>query len=284
MKYLYIICLLLISKSFFAQEITNVHFEQAGKRVRIFYDLDNPFSTNKFFIQIYVSKDDGQNWGPSLKNVSGNVGENQLAGISKEIIWDVLNDEESLVGNIKFKIDAYKGDQIGFFIDKRDNQQYKWIKIGNQVWMADNLNYPSSESWDYDNIAVAEYGRLYSWKAAVNSCPKGWHLPTDIEWTKLTDQLGGANIVGRKIRTKYDWENIYFKGSNKSNFSALPAGSRKTNGTYSGKRNSAIWWSSKEYQSSSAWSRSLGFDPDEILRSYDNKSNGFSVRCIKDKE
>ncbi len=281
MKYLYILCFLLISKGFLAQEITNVYFEQVGKKVRIFYDLDDPFNNNHFYIQIYFSNDNGQNWSPPLKYVSGDVGEKQLAGVSKEIIWDVLKEEKSLLGNIKFKIDAYV-DQIGFFIDNRDGQQYKWVKIGNQVWMADNLNYMSAESWNYNNIPVEDYGRLYSWKAAVNSCPKGWHLPTDNEWIKLTDHLGGANTAGRKIRAKHDWEDAYFKGSNKSNFSALPAGSRKTNGAYMGRGNTTVWWSSKEYQSYSAWSRSLGFDPDEILRSYDAKSNGFSVRCVKD--
>lgn len=282
MKYLYILCLLLISENFFAQEVSNIHFEQtADKRIRIFYDLNDSFNNNSFFVQIYFSKDNGQNWSPPLKYVSGDIGEDQLAGVSKEIIWDVLKEEKSLSGNIKFKIDVFLN-QIGFFIDKRDNQQYKWVKIGNMIWMAENLNYKSPKSWNYNNETGNNYGRLYSWKAAVNSCPKGWHLPTDNEWVKLTDQFGGATVSGRKIRAKYGWKNTYFKGSDKSHFSALPAGERKPNGIYTGEGNITVWWSSKEYQSSFAWSRSLGFDPDEVLRSYEDKSSGFSVRCVKD--
>ncbi len=282
MRYFYILCLILISNKFFGQEITNVHFEQTGKKVSIHYDLVDPFSnSNSFFIQVYLSKDNGQHWSPPLKNVSGEVGEDQFTGVSKTIVWDVLKEKESLLGTILFKIDAYSSDQIGFFIDNRDNKQYKWIKIGHQIWMADNLNYMSAESWIYNNLSTDDHGRLYSWKAAVISCPKGWHLPTDNEWVKLTDYLGGANIAGKKIKANYGWEEMYFQGSNISNFSAIPSGYRKINGLYTGKGNSAAWWSSKEYQSTYAWSRSLGFDPDEILRSYDDKNNGFSVRCIK---
>ena len=283
MRYFYILCFILISTNFFGQEISNVHFEQTRKRVSIYYDLIDPFSNSKsFFIQLYLSKDNGKHWSPPLKYVSGDVGENQLTGVSKTIVWDVLKEKESLLGSILFKIDAYYSDQIGFFIDRRDNKKYKWVKIGNQIWMADNLNYKSAESYTYNNLLEDGYGRLYSWKSAVISCPKGWHLPTDDEWVELTNYLGGVNIAGKKIKASYGWEEIYFKGSNKSNFSALPCGYRKFNGKYIGKGNSAAWWSSKEYQSTYAWSRSLGFDPDEILRSYDDKNNGFSVRCIKD--
>ncbi len=107
MKYFYFICILLISNRFFAQEIINVHFEQNIKKVNIYYDLIDPLNSN-FFIQIYLSKDNGRNWNAPLKYVSGDVGEKQLAGVSKTITWDVLKEKDSLLGNIQFKIVAYK--------------------------------------------------------------------------------------------------------------------------------------------------------------------------------
>jgi uncharacterized protein (TIGR02145 family) len=85
---------------------------------------------------------------------------------------------------------------FGQLTDKRDGKTYKTVKIGNQVWMAENLAFkPSSGNyWAYDddNSNVAKYGYLYDWETALDVCPAGWHLPSDKEWPVLTDYLGGV--------------------------------------------------------------------------------------------
>ena len=114
----------------------------------------------------------------------------------------------------------------GSFKDKRDNQVYKTVKIGNQVWMAQNLNYSienGSGSWCYDNeyINCKEYGRLYTYYTAMNACPMGWHLPSEREWETLFEYVGGMNIANFVLRSKGDW--IADDGDH-YNFKVLPAG------------------------------------------------------------
>jgi len=99
--------------------------------------------------------------------------------------------------------------ETGTFTDSRDSKTYKWVKIGEQVWMSENLNYTGSEikhitdndEWennsDYDGWSYFHnsdslgkiYGALYQWEAAKKACPAGWHLPTDEEWMQLENYL-----------------------------------------------------------------------------------------------
>ena len=82
--------------------------------------------------------------------------------------------------------------------DSRDGQAYMTMKIGNQVWMAENLNYEMADSYCYDDRTsnCSKYGRLYTWDAAMKACPLGWHLPTQNEWKTLFAMAGGENTAG----------------------------------------------------------------------------------------
>jgi uncharacterized protein (TIGR02145 family) len=89
----------------------------------------------------------------------------------------------------------------GRFTDARDGKTYKTIKIGSQVWMAENLAFKADNGiWSYENPSGSIFGYLYTWDAAIHSCPVGWHLPADADWTCLVKFLGTNTIAGGKLK------------------------------------------------------------------------------------
>lgn len=186
----------------------------------------------------------------------------------------------------------------GIFTDTRDNENYEWVKLGSQTWMAENLNYTTEYgSWCYDDneINCNAYGRLYNLETAKKVCPDGWHLPTDEEWKELERYLGmnlkesekksyrGADEGGKLKKTGLIHWRAPNKGStNISGFSALPGGYRYNNGNYYGMGDYAYFRSSTVTKSYNAWNRTLHYNSSQVNRSYHNKDYGFSVRCIKD--
>jgi len=111
-----------------------------------------------------------------------------------------------------------------YFTDPRDRKMYKTVKIGEQVWMAENLAYNAEGSKYYDDDEKYEkYGRLYDWDTAMKSCPDGWHLPSREEWQTLIDFAGGNKIAGKKLRATNDWIDDD-EGTDDFGFAALPGG------------------------------------------------------------
>jgi uncharacterized protein (TIGR02145 family) len=152
--------------------------------------------------------------------------------------------------------------------------------------MYENLNYETSNSWWYENSSANGdiYGRLYTWDAALNACPSGWHLPSDAEWTVLTDYLGGEDVAGGKMKEAgtAHWYLPNTDATNSSGFTALPGGYRNTNGNFNNLGRYGVWWSATEYGSTSAWDRDLYYATGPVDRSGSNKVDGFSVRCVRD--
>ena len=183
-------------------------------------------------------------------------------------------------------LNAQANGTSGSFTDNRDGKTYKTVNIGIKTWMAENLNYNMSDSWCNQ---CETYGRLYSFKAALNACPSGWHLPSDAEWTNLTTYLGGEGIAGGKLKETgtTHWQSPNTGASNETGFKALPGGYRYGNGTFNGTfstiGNFGIWWSSTEHDTGSTWSwRMINFVRN-VIRGLNTKESGFSVRCVRDK-
>lgn len=162
-----------------------------------------------------------------------------------------------------------------------DGNTYPTVKIGDQVWMAKNLNVNTEEgSWCYEhNPANCEkYGRLYTWRAALKACPSGWHLPSKEEFERLLDIAGGAYAEMRSINLRVrSWE----KGSDKYGFSALPAGGYDGYGKEFVRLGYyALFWSTTIYNSDYAYA--LDISGNYAVVAYGGKGNGLSVRCLQD--
>jgi uncharacterized protein (TIGR02145 family) len=184
--------------------------------------------------------------------------------------------------------------KFGSFTDSRDGHVYKTIKIGNQTWMAENLAYlpytTSTSTWSntapcYYIINYAAYGVLYNWPAAMSSCPTGWHLPSDAEWTSLSDFLGGDAVAGGKMKSTTGWASPNTGATNESCFSALSGGGYLHSylGNYMLGSNywNGYWWCSSEGDVSKAWSIGMSDVKSSLYRNCSFKESGFSVRCVK---
>ena len=134
--------------------------------------------------------------------------------------------------------------------------------------------------------SLNEYGRLYNWYAVDDErglCPSGWHVPTDGEWTVMTEFLGGESVAGGEMKTTYGWYNGG-NGTNSSGFSGLPGGLRVNfDGNFNFAGSSGGWWSSSPV-GSLAWSRLLFNSNENVNRFNDSRRLGFSVRCVRDAE
>ncbi len=169
------------------------------------------------------------------------------------------------------------------FTDARDGQSYTYRKIGTLVWMTQNLNYNTPNSWEYANNPAngKTFGRLYSWSAAVAAAPAGWHLPTDQEWTALTTTLGGEKLAGGTMKTVNSWASPNTGATNSSGFSGLPGGYGGPFDFFTELGTSGYWWTSTDTPFSTAFLRKLNSTDATIERFTWTKNDGMSVRCVR---
>jgi uncharacterized protein (TIGR02145 family)/uncharacterized repeat protein (TIGR02543 family) len=170
------------------------------------------------------------------------------------------------------------------FTDNRDDQTYRRVIIGTQVWMAQNLNYnvpdvTTDVCYGDNSSNCAEYGRLYNWSTAMTACPVGWHLPSDAEWTMLINYVGGEDIAGGKLKSTSGWSSGH-NGTDDYGFSALPGGFRIL--SFLGAGLYGRWWSATENGTSLAWDRSVAVVSDIVIGTTREKQNLLSVRCVQD--
>ncbi|MCQ2100938.1 MULTISPECIES: fibrobacter succinogenes major paralogous domain-containing protein [unclassified Fibrobacter] len=178
-------------------------------------------------------------------------------------------------------------------VDSRDGKTYKTVKIGDKVWMAENLNYQTGESKCYDNKPenCDKYGRLYVWSEAVTACPEGWHLPNkqELEDLKITagQKAGDIDTAGTVLKssTGWNWNEYDGKSGNGTDglgFGVLPAGyyySDRDSFYFEG--DYALFWSSSEYNSNDAYSLYLYYYDERAYVYNYGKDLGYSVRCVK---
>jgi len=184
------------------------------------------------------------------------------------------------------------------------------VTIGTQIWTSKNLDVStfrngeaipeakSTEEWsnagynktaafcyyDYDSKNGKEYGKLYNWYAVNDPrglAPELYHIPSDAEWSVLTDYLGGEEIAGFKMKSTTGWANNG-NGDNSSGFKGMPGGYCNNNGNFNNITEYGYFWSSSEYNTYFAWFRNLYTDRTKVGRFGIIKDDGFSVRCLRD--
>lgn len=196
--------------------------------------------------------------------------------------------------------------------DSRNGKTYKTLKIGNQTWMAENLNFASKQSKCYDNEEsnCDKYGRLYTWDDAMSACPDGWHLPSNGEFETLAEYVGngrdyelesylneeieirGAHStakiwkdVGMKLKSRSGWndyEGNSGNGLDEFGFEALSTGVYDyKDGKFLFKGITTHFWSSTNYSETSANCFILDHKFGGAIVFHFNKQNAYSVRCIK---
>lgn len=192
----------------------------------------------------------------------------------------------------------------------QDGNTYKTIIIGTQTWMAENLKTTKLNdgttipfltdiiSWsslstpaccwqNNDPARKVTYGVLYNWYT-INTrklCPYGWHVPSDEEWTVLTDYLGGENVAGGKLKESgfRHWNNPNTGATNETGFSALPGGNRLDgpDALFDNLGEMGCWWTT-DFNESWASSRLMYDNSIHVQKTFHSKNNGVSVRCIQD--
>jgi uncharacterized protein (TIGR02145 family) len=227
---------------------------------------------------------------------------------------DTLVFSKSGYGTIKIPIQSYTGviDTVLLVITTVtdiDGNVYHMVTIGTQVWMVENLKttrfsdsaaIPSvtdNNAWGAlttpgycwfgnDSVNNFNFGALYNWYA-VNTgklAPKGWHVPTDTEWTMLTTYLGGESVAGGKLKVAglLYWPSPNTGATNETGFSALPGCFRNNSGVSDCLDPNGYWWSSSAYDTAGSWFRYMFYNSANVGRDYNFKKDGFSVRCLRD--
>jgi uncharacterized protein (TIGR02145 family) len=181
--------------------------------------------------------------------------------------------------------------QKGTFTDTRDGKKYKITKIGEQVWMAENLNYDVKGSKCYnDSISYCgKYGRLYNWATAMKVCPKGWHLPSNAEWDKLIRHVevdkACDDCADKYLKSTSGWQQRWSSSGNGQDtygFSVLPGGYGISDEKFLDVGLVGDYWSSSNEDGSDYAYPKYMFGSEGIYNVYGGKGYLYSVRCVGD--
>ncbi len=206
------------------------------------------------------------------------------------------------------------------FTDPRDSRTYTSVRLGKQIWMAENLassHYRNGDQvelirsntrwgnadgaccyFDKTSAYEATFGKLYNWHAVTDPrelAPEGWHIPSDEEWKELEMFLGLSRVQADysgwrgekeggllKASGKEYWHAPNQDAKDKYGFAGLPGGYRDVSGDFYVKGYAGYWWTSTMEKEYFAWYRTLYHSATKIHRKVGYSGDGFSVRCIKD--
>ncbi|MBO5532063.1 MAG: fibrobacter succinogenes major paralogous domain-containing protein [Fibrobacter sp.] len=263
------------------------------------------------------SKDSPSSAGTSTKssnsNTSGNGTKSSNSSAGKEDCSALLEGNTGWSWDVPKECRFNPDIDYGSMTDERDGKVYRTVTIGDQVWMAENLNYADSvktpslkrRNWCYNNVAANcdVTGRLYTWAAAMDSvktgcgyencsptlpaqgvCPPNWHLPTYAEWNVLFTAVGGQSTAGKVLKSQSGWYSNG-NGTDAFGFSALPAGNRYADGQFNYGGRNVRFWCSTEYHTGDAYRMHLDYLNEKAANpgiSY--KGDGYSIRCVKDSD
>lgn len=268
-------------------KIENVYFEQVENNIIVYYDLVSGNIRAKFSVSIEGSDNNGKTWDVDILSTSGDIGEDQIAGTNKKIIWNVLEDYKEKSGPIKFKILVNSNALMSVLFDERDGENYNVVLIDNLLWMQENLAYnPNSEKLNNKSLGP-ECGGYYRWETALSICPDGWHLPSDSEWKLLEKEIGlpPEDLSETGERGEYPGYNKHSFGNKLKdepyNFTYAYCGYIDIRGNQKVQDVVAIFWTSTEDFNGNAFFRSLSNFTNGITRLTTNQNSKLNVRCVK---
>jgi uncharacterized protein (TIGR02145 family) len=200
-------------------------------------------------------------------------------------------------------------------ISCQQEPDFESVQIGENNWMIKNLDVVTFQNgdtipeaktkdewqqygtarkaaWSYYNNDIgegAQFGKLYNWYAVSDPrglAPKGWHIPTDVEWGLLVLELGGDKKAGEALKYTYGWANTNTgsgNGTNSSGFEGLAGGLRNGLGAFGYKGQGGGWWSSTPVDTAKSWYRFVLYASPMVYKDAYGNRNGLAVRCVKDK-
>jgi uncharacterized protein (TIGR02145 family) len=282
----------------YTQTIENIRTTSDNQKVIIEYDLLGA-DTKPVFVSLKVKVNNTQIT-PQL--VNGDV-ESVKTGRNKRIVWLALEEIGSTDAIMEVSLTI-------------QSSKFNEIKIGSQVWMTENLNVDrfrngdlipeaktadewkkagkeGNPAWCYNNndpVNGQRFGKLYNWYAVNDPrglAPEDWKIPSNEDWRHLSNFLGGEEVAGKKMKSTNGWNSDEGKsgnGTNESGFSGLPGGDRNINGDFGDIGYGGTWWSSTvdTSEGSDAWFWGLAYFRGYFGGHFIYKSNGYSVRCLRD--
>ena len=279
-------CLADLGRKISAAYIAQGHIGRFGGMLTLKVELYNSKSGNLVGTFNEISKDLF-----TLATIVDNKAPDLFREIMKENKAVSSSSQPSIVGGTnassQFRPSVVSDISDGMLTDSRDGKKYKVVKIGNQTWMAENLNYDASGSKCYKNKPAncTKYGRLYNWATARAACPSGWYLPSNGEYEVLDKVVGEEKVAGRKLKAKSGWNKQLFiisgNGTDDYGFSALPGGYGSSDGSFFDVGDSGYWWSATESSANIAYYRYMSYINVNVYRGSGNKSYLYSVRCAQ---
>ncbi len=203
-----------------------------------------------------------------------------------------------------------KNIKYGYVLDQ-ENEVYKTVKIGKQIWMAENLrrshfntgekiNFTEDKdawkaspqgianAYNFDSTTYKKQGFYYSWQIVNDKrgiCPIGWHVPKDSEWKVLVKELKNEKIGIKLIENNPNhWKNVQIDTVNQNiaGFTALPSGLMKEDGSFQETYTTSYWWSNSQYFGNFSCYFKIDLNSNKHEHPNGNQNLGMPIRCVKD--